>query len=190
MALPSAHMTQYIALLRGINVGKAKRVAMLELRALMEELGHTAVSTVLNSGNVVFNAARTNSAEAAAAIEKAIESHFKFPVPVIVITARELHTAIAENPFPEAAATPSQYLVAFAAAEAPLVKARELLAQSWTPDALAFGDKTAYLWCAGGILASALAQAFTRAAGAAITTRNWATVLKLQAATTEGKNPA
>ncbi|MES3025241.1 MAG: DUF1697 domain-containing protein [Pseudomonadota bacterium] len=183
-------MTQYIALLRGINVGKAKRVAMLELRALMEELGYTGVTTLLNSGNVVFEAARTDSAKAAAAIEKAIENHFKFPVPVIVITARELRTAIAENPFPEAAATPSQYLVAFAAETAPMVKAQALLAQSWSPDALAIRDKTAYVWCAGGILESALAQAFTRATGPAITTRNWATMLKLQAASAAGKNPA
>ena len=43
-----------IALLRGINVGRAKRIAMADLRTLFEELGFTAVCTVLNSGNVVF----------------------------------------------------------------------------------------------------------------------------------------
>ena len=44
-----------IALLRGINVGKAKRVAMAELRALVEKLGYGDVRTLLNSGNVVFS---------------------------------------------------------------------------------------------------------------------------------------
>jgi uncharacterized protein (DUF1697 family) len=175
-------MTQYIALLRGINVGRAKRVAMAELRELLEGLGYTQVTTLLNSGNVVFEAGRTSSAKAAAAIEVAIEGHFKFPVPVIVITAQELHTAIADNPFPEACANPSQFLLAFVADAAALNKATPLLAQTWEPDALALADKTAYIWCAGGILESKLVQAFTRATGATITTRNWATVLKLQAA--------
>jgi uncharacterized protein (DUF1697 family) len=43
-----------IALLRGINVGKAKRVAMEDLRALVESLGYGDVRTVLASGNVVY----------------------------------------------------------------------------------------------------------------------------------------
>ena len=49
-------MTGYVALLRGINVGKAKRIAMADLRALLEGLGYTHVKTVLNSGNAVFDA--------------------------------------------------------------------------------------------------------------------------------------
>jgi uncharacterized protein (DUF1697 family) len=48
----------HVALLRGINVGKAKRVAMADLRALLEELGYADVRTLLNSGNVVFTAPR------------------------------------------------------------------------------------------------------------------------------------
>ena len=48
-------MGTHVALLRGINVGKAKRVAMADLRGLMEELGYTEVRTLLNSGNVVFH---------------------------------------------------------------------------------------------------------------------------------------
>jgi len=48
-------MTVCVALLRGINVGKAKRIAMADLRALIEGLGYTDVRTLLNSGNVVFS---------------------------------------------------------------------------------------------------------------------------------------
>ncbi|MGH7659270.1 MAG: DUF1697 domain-containing protein, partial [Gemmatimonadales bacterium] len=44
---------RHVALLRGINVGTARRVAMADLRALMESLGYTGVRTLLNSGNVV-----------------------------------------------------------------------------------------------------------------------------------------
>ena len=49
-------MTTHIALLRGINVGKAKRIAKEELRALLEDLGYTDDVKLINSGNVVFQA--------------------------------------------------------------------------------------------------------------------------------------
>ena len=50
---------RYIALWRGINVGKAKRLAMADLKALLAELGATDVATLLNSGNAVFDAPKT-----------------------------------------------------------------------------------------------------------------------------------
>src|SRR6478736_4542725 len=49
---------KHVALLRGINVGKAKRIAMADLRKLCEGLGYEDVSTLLNSGNIVFSAPR------------------------------------------------------------------------------------------------------------------------------------
>jgi uncharacterized protein (DUF1697 family) len=53
----------FIALLRGINVGKANRIPMADLRALLEGLGHTDVTTLLNSGNAVFRATKGTSAK-------------------------------------------------------------------------------------------------------------------------------
>ena len=50
-------MPLYVALLRGVNVGRAKRVPMADWRALLEELGCEGVRTILNSGNAVFRAA-------------------------------------------------------------------------------------------------------------------------------------
>jgi uncharacterized protein (DUF1697 family) len=44
-------MATFIALLRGVNVGKAKRVPMERFRGLLAELGYTDVTTLLNSGN-------------------------------------------------------------------------------------------------------------------------------------------
>ena len=51
-------MTRHIALLRGINVGRAKRIAMADLRELLASMGYTDVRTLLNSGNVVFSEPR------------------------------------------------------------------------------------------------------------------------------------
>ena len=55
----------HVALLRGINVGKAKRVPMADLRTLCEELGYGDVSTLLNSGNLIFSAPHADSRAAA-----------------------------------------------------------------------------------------------------------------------------
>jgi uncharacterized protein (DUF1697 family) len=88
-------MTVCVALLRGINVGKAKRIAMADLRALIEGLGYTDVRTLLNSGNVVFSASRGATAAIAAAIEKAIVARFGFSAAVVVVTAKELEAIVA-----------------------------------------------------------------------------------------------
>ena len=90
-------MPTYIALLRGINVGKAKRVPMAELRAMLAELGYAKVATLLNSGNVVFQAARRTPDKLAAEISNAIASRLEFEVPVIVKTAKEFEAITTDN---------------------------------------------------------------------------------------------
>ena len=176
-------MTTCVALLRGINVGRAKRVPMAELRELFASLGHTGVRTLLNSGNVVFEARRPDVAALARSIAAAIEGRFGFSVPVGVLTAAELDAIVHENRLVRAGNDPAKFLVAFVAGPATLARAAPLRAESWTPEAVAIGEHAVYLWCAGGILESKLAKAFGRLTGDEATTRNWATVLKLQAAT-------
>jgi uncharacterized protein (DUF1697 family) len=183
-------MTECIALLRGINVGRAKRVAMADLRSLIEGLGFLDVRTLLNSGNVVFQTARPSPTKVASAIEAAIQKRFEFSVPVVVLTARDLHSIVAENPLAQAADDPSKFLIAFVGKGAVLAKARPLLDVVWAPEAVAIGRMAAYLWCARGIIDSNLIKAFSRVTADAATTRNWGTVLKLQAATRVGQNAA
>ena len=64
----------HVALLRGINVGSAKRIAMADLRALVEGLGFRDVRTLLNSGNIIFSAPKNRRDDAAARIEKAMSA--------------------------------------------------------------------------------------------------------------------
>ena len=101
-----------IALLRGINVGKAKRVAMADLRAVVAGLGFGDVKTLLNSGNVVYTAPGTAPDEAAALIEAAVLAKTGVSSRVTVITAAELAEAIDDNPLGEATENPSRFLVA------------------------------------------------------------------------------
>jgi uncharacterized protein (DUF1697 family) len=83
-------MSYCIALLRGANVGRANRIAMADLRRLIDELGYSEVRTLLNSGNAVFQASRPNARRIASAIEDSIQRKLGFSVPVIVHAAREL----------------------------------------------------------------------------------------------------
>src|ERR1700682_1845458 len=91
-------MPIFVALLRGVNIGKAKRVPMAELRALLSGLGYTGVATLLNSGNAVFRARRGTPTKHAKNIATAISTQLKVEVPVIVKSASELAAILAENP--------------------------------------------------------------------------------------------
>jgi uncharacterized protein (DUF1697 family) len=178
-------MSECIALIRGINVGRGKRVAMADLRDMMLDLGHTNVRTLLNSGNVLFQSKRPNVAKLAASIEAAINAACGFSAAVTVITAQELDRIVHENPLLHVADDHARHLVAFVTHSKHLASLRPMLKESWTPDALAITERVAYLWCATGLLDSKFLQAFSRKAGATVTTRNWTTVLKLQAAAKE-----
>jgi uncharacterized protein (DUF1697 family) len=170
-----------VALLRGINVGRAKRVAMADLRAMMEGLGYRDVRTLLNSGNVVFTAGREAPRRAAARIEKEMVAALGVSARVLVLTGDELSTVVDENPLGAVADDPSRLLVSFLADAERRAALAPLARQSWKPEALGLGTRVAYLWCPRGILESRLLESVGRLAGDGMTSRNWSTVLKLKA---------
>ena len=161
---------------------------MSDLRKMVEGLGHSHVRTLLNSGNVVFQAKRPRVADLARSIQTGISGSFGISARVIVFAASDLKTIIDENPLRAVASDPARYMVAFVDGPATLAKAKPLLSEAWEPEALSVGTKTAYLWCANGVADSKLAKALGRVTGDAATTRNWATVLKLYATTTSNPN--
>jgi uncharacterized protein (DUF1697 family) len=170
-----------VALLRGINVGKAKRVAMAELRALVESLGYVDVCTLLNSGNLVFSSPETEPSESARAIEAAVASRLGVASRVIALAAEELDELVAANPLLDRMTDPSRFLVAILADETVSASLEPLLERDWSPDALAVSKRAAYAWTPAGFLESPLAIALGKTLGDRATTRNWATVVKLQA---------
>jgi uncharacterized protein (DUF1697 family) len=175
-------MNRHVALIRGINVGKAKRVAMADLRSLMEELGYGDVRTLLNSGNVVFTDPRKKGTDAGPRIEAAMTDRLGVSAKVIVLSAQELAEAVAGNPFHGVATEPARFLVGVLASPADRARVEALAArQDWSPEALGLGQRVAYLWCPGGILDSPLNTAVSRALGDGVTARNWTTLTKLHA---------
>jgi uncharacterized protein (DUF1697 family) len=177
---------RHVALLRGINVGRAKRVAMSDLRALVEGLGYGDARTLLNSGNVVFSVPRGAKGDPAARIEKAIGADLGVSCRVTVLTFAELDAVVSGNPLLGIARDPSRLLAAVLYDKAGRKKLAPLLRQDWAPDVMAVSGRTAYLWCAGGILASRLVTEVGRTLGDGVTTRNWATILKIHAAAASG----
>jgi uncharacterized protein (DUF1697 family) len=176
-------MPKLIALLRGINVGQAKRIGMADLRKLVESLGYSDVRTLLNSGNVIFTAGRTTPGIAAKRIERSIAERAGISARVMVVTAEELATTVAENPFLAIADNPSRFLVAVLGNAADRAKLEPLLKEDWGDEKLALGARVVYMWCANGILDSKLASAVSRAVDHALTARNWSTMLKLHTLT-------
>lgn len=174
-------MNTFIALLRGINVGKAKRVPMAELRNLLTELGYSDVATLLNSGNAVFRAEKGAPAKHAAQIAHAISANLNIEVPVIVKSARDLTAIVSENPLAEKAHDYSRLLVVFVQDKKALSGLASIGPLVVPPEQFAVGKNAAYLNCANGILESKAGKALFGKAGKTATARNWATVLKLQA---------
>lgn len=170
----------HVALLRGINVGKANRIAMADLRELCEALGYAEARTLLNSGNLIFSAPRAD-ARAAAKIEKAIAARLGVSSRVLVVTGRELDTIIEENPLAECDANPSRFLVTVFAPETNRARLEELAQRDWGAERLGVGSKAAYLWCANGIIDSPANVAVGKVLRDGGTSRNWATMKKLQA---------
>lgn len=172
-------MPQLVALLRGVNVGKAKRVAMADLRQLLTELGYEAPRTLLNSGNAVFGCTAGQAASAAATIQAGIARKLGVECRVLTRTEAEFTQAIRANPLLDLVTDPARHLVGFLSERLPAAKIRELEAADYGPDRLRFAGTEAYLWCASGILDSPLSKLAWGKFGVDVTTRNWTTVLKL-----------
>jgi uncharacterized protein (DUF1697 family) len=172
--------TTYIALLRGINVGKAKRVAMADLRQVIESLGYTNARTLLNSGNAVFSSSRSLRRSAAEELRESLLKKTGVSSRFILRSAAEFANTVAANPLVSKAHDPTRLFALFLAESTSARKVTSLLKQPWTPEAVASGPQAIYIWCPDGLLASKAMNAFGKALGDEVTVRNWATVLKLE----------
>jgi uncharacterized protein (DUF1697 family) len=173
----------YVALFRGINVGRAKRVAMADLRVVLENLGYRDVRTLLNSGNAVFNCPKSAPAALAARIEEAMPRKLGVTARVTIVSASELQAAVDRLPLATEGRNPSRLMVGVFRTAADERRVDELMRRNWAPDEVATGPRVVYVWCPDGILESRAFEAIGRAAGDGITTRNWSTVTKLLAMT-------
>ncbi|MGA2208606.1 MAG: DUF1697 domain-containing protein [Acidimicrobiales bacterium] len=176
-------MTRYVALLKGINVGRSKRLAMSDLRVMLTGLGYADISTYLASGNALFTTSRRPAASLAAELEERITVELEMVVRVIVRTAGQIASVRARNPLAAEPENPSRFFVGFLSATPgqSVVGAveRELRATAPEGDAIWLTGAEAYFWCPGGFSLLDHAAAIEKRLGVAVTTRTWNTVTKL-----------
>ena len=179
-------MVNYVALLRGINVGGRNAVPMKQLVPCVEAGGYTQVTTYIQSGNVLCTTDETDARAVEVDLEQRIQAEFGFPVPVVVRSADELHATIAAAP-PGFGGPDHRCDVIFLKhplsedeAFAALPKPREGVDQSWIgPGALYFARLTAL---ASKSRLSAIASSPIYKS---VTIRNWNTTTKLATLLTE-----
>ena len=180
-------MPIYIAMLRGINVSGHKTIKMDELRASFLALGMRGVKTYVQSGNVIFAAARSSPAGLTKQIAGRIRQDFGFVVPVILRTQTELQNVIQSNPFAKMKSIdPAKLHVTFLSEPVPKDALKKLEALARAPDQVRLGGREIYLYCPDGYGRTKLSNtALERVLSVGATTRNWKTVNNLLAMTSE-----
>ena len=116
-------MARLVALLRGINLGSKRRVAMADLRALLSELGYTDVRTVLASGNAVLTGPKAKAREK---LEAGLDERFDMKIDVVLRTMDELQAVVDADPFGDEVTNATRYFVVFLDAKPDAAKLRAL----------------------------------------------------------------
>jgi uncharacterized protein (DUF1697 family) len=176
-------MTTYLALLRGINVSGKNPIRMPELRDSISGLGFRDVQTYLQSGNIVFRADPTDVATLATKIKTSLTQEFGHEVPVLVLPAKDLALIAHSNPlWPKSGGKERLFhcTFLFQPISAPAFQTLKLPAAEGERAVLVGG--AILLHCPHGYGKTKLNNSFfERALGVPATTRNWRTVLALQA---------
>ena|SRR3989442_8525153 len=174
-------MPFYISMLRGINIGSHKRMKMEKLRSSFEALGFQQVKTYIQSGNVVFQAAKLSPAALSKKIEERIITDFGFSVDVISRTRDEMDKVIKGNSFlKESGIDPSRLHVAFLSDVPTAVAVKKLQGLTIPPDQVCCSGKEIYLYFPNGFSGSSLwKHPLDRVLAVLTTTRNWNTVNQL-----------
>jgi uncharacterized protein (DUF1697 family) len=91
-------MARYVALLRGINVGGKNPIKMTDLKACFEANGFEDVATYIQSGNVVFTAARSAGKALTARIERVLAGNFAYEASVVVRSDAQMRAIVDRAP--------------------------------------------------------------------------------------------
>lgn len=174
--------TTCIALLRAINLAGLNTVAMADLRELMTSLALEDVTTLLQSGNVVFRSDKTTD-NLEQQLERAAEKQFGSRIEFFVRTAAEWKAMIAANPFPKEVKADPAHVLAVVLKTAPTAAKVDALQKAIKGrEVVRANGRCAYIVYPDGVGRSKLTSALIeKTLGTRGTGRNWNTVLKLAA---------
>jgi uncharacterized protein (DUF1697 family) len=171
-------VSNFVALVRGINVGGHNKLPMSEFRELLEALGCDGVATYIQSGNATFRHDR-QAAELAELISDEIHSKYGFRVSIMVLTAGEFAAIVAANPFPAGDSDPKLPYVWFLGEEAVAADTKRMEEFAADSEKYRLTDSAFYLYAPDGTGRSKLAAGVERCLGVPATARNWRTVCKV-----------
>ena len=178
-------MLQYVALLRGINVGGHKNVAMADLIQLCTRLGLKNTRSFLNTGNLIFQAEKKSERARELLLEEEVKKRLSLETVFCIRDAREWQAVIAGNPLrEEARRDPSHLLVLFLKSPVNATSVKALQAAIKGPEIVRGKGRQVYIAYPDGIGRSRLTPSLIESKlGTRGTGRNWNTVLKIGAMT-------
>ncbi len=172
---------RHAVLVRGINVGTAKRVSMAAFRELLERLGFERVGTLLQSGNAIFDAPEPSSAAVAERVESALFDELGVRARCIGVDLGFVDRVIAGDPFGDIVTDGSRYQVLFLSGELPRLLLENDNPADLDPANVRLGSRVVYQWCPDGLLAApAVGDHVMKRTDLFFTARNWNTVRKLR----------
>ena len=174
-------MPIYVALLRGINVSGQKIIKMEDLKNAFESLHYEHVVTYIQSGNVVFGSAASNTALLQTQIKNKLLKTFGFEIPIIVKTLKEIEETIKRNPFKKIKAQQGEKLhVTFLSGNPAKAAGDSLAAIKNDVDEIRLIGSEVYILVRKGYGTTLFSNIFIeKKLAVSATTRNWATVEKL-----------
>lgn len=171
-------MKDYIALLRGINVGGHKKIKMANLREVLCDFGYKNVKTYIQSGNVFFQTETKNIKQLEIDIHQLILTHFGFEVPVLVVTKEILQTLLDTCPFEEEVKKNSYFILFYAKPNKDLVAAVSKI--SYPNETVVIKERCIYFYSAVGYGKAKFNNSFfERKLKVISTARNYKTMLHL-----------
>jgi uncharacterized protein (DUF1697 family) len=172
---------RYVALLRGINVGGNNVIRMAALRAAFESLGFERVSTFIASGNVLFDAKRASKAVLTDKIERALSDAFGYDSKIVLVSADDLATVIAEAP-PGFGSAPDRYRYDVIFVKPPATPKAAIAEVETAPgvDEVHAGTHALYFWRVTALASrSRLSKIIGKPVYKSLTIRNWNTTKRL-----------
>jgi uncharacterized protein (DUF1697 family) len=173
----------FVALLRAVNLGTHQQIAMSALRDFAKDLGLLEVGTILQSGNLVFDAERQGAKSLENLLESKAKTALGLATDFFVRSAKEWKILVEKNPFPfQAARTPGRLIVMFLKHSPSPSDVKALRGAIRGPELVEVVERQAYIVYPNGVGRSRLSNAAIEGKlGTRATGRNWNTVLKIAA---------
>lgn len=181
-------MDRFIALYRGINVVGKNTVKMDSLRAMHEQLGHSGITSYIQSGNIILSA-RGSADSIARKIAAQFAEQFGFPARVLVLPAERWRAIVRANPFTRfSAKLPNTVHAGICDGQPSATGLKALQEKTRGTESFLIKGGVLYLHAPDGFGTSKFAAGMEKACGVPMTVRNWRTVEALCTILTAGNN--